>query len=193
MHNYKGSLYLFIGPSGVGKTTLAKALIASQKCSSLKLIPSYTTRAPRPEEKPGVDYHFITQADFDQKLASGFFIEYSTAYKSSYGSSKSDLLEPLKEGFDVLAVVDRVGARAIKKQFPEAVIINIVPPSIDILRERLLTRTKNMTQDVAFRLQKASEELDEEKHEHLAQYAVVNDDLEQTLHELSKLICAHKK
>ena len=193
MQTTKGSLFLIIGPSGVGKTTLAKALIASPKCSHLKLVPSYTTRSPRPEEKPGVDYHFISQADFDKKLAAGFFIESSNAYKNSYGSSRNDLLEPLQEGYDVLAVVDRVGARAIVKQLPEAIVINIVPPTMEILRERLLKRSKNMSHDIEFRLQKAQEELAEEKQEHLAQYTVVNNDLEGALRELQLLMCTQKK
>ena len=196
MHIKKGSLYLFIGPSGVGKTTLVKALIDSKKCSNLRVVPSYTTRPPRPGEKQGVDYHFISQADFEQKLAAGFFIECSTAYKNAYGSRKSDILQALSEGFDVLLVVDRTGARSIKRELPETIIISIAPPDMAALEERLRLRTVKMSseiaQDIMFRLKKAAEEASEEDHECLAQYIIVNDDLDETVEQLICLFCRQK-
>lgn len=196
MHIKKGSLYLFIGPSGVGKTTLAKALMQSKRCSNLKVVPSYTTRPPRPGEKPGVDYHFISQADFEQKLAAGFFIEYSTAYKNAYGSRKSEVLQALSEGFDVLLVVDRAGARSIKRELPETIVISIVPPGMAVLEQRLRLRTVKMTpeiaQDIIFRLKKAAEEASEEEHEYLAQYIIVNDDLDEAVEQLACLMCRQK-
>lgn len=196
MQTTKGSLFLLIGPSGVGKTTIAKALIANKTCSNLKVIPSYTTRQQRPEEKNGVDYHFISCADFDQKLATGFFIETSIAYHASYGSSKYDVLQALLAGFDVLLVVDRNGARSIKKEFPEVIIINIVPKSIEVLHQRLLARaqtvTPEITKEIQFRLKKAREEFTDEQREHLAQYAIVNDDLEQAIKQIELVVCGKK-
>jgi guanylate kinase len=193
MQKTKNTLFLLIGPSAVGKTTLAKALIKSGRCPSVKVIPSYTTRAPRPEEREGIDYYFITQAEFDKKQKEGFFIEYSTAYQNSYGSSKKEVLQALSSGFDVLLVIDRVGVRSILREIPEAYVINIVPTNINVLRERLLKRSAKKPEDIEFRLAKALEELAEEDEEHLAHNTIVNDDLERAVAELVGLICAHKK
>ena len=192
MQKITGTLFLLIGPSAVGKTTLAKALLAHPACANLKLVLSYTTRQPRPEERDGVDYNFITQADFDQKLTEGFFIESSTAYKYSYGVAYNELVGTLNKGSNVLIVVDRAGTRNIIRQLSGAIVINIVPPSIEVLRERLLARPTSQPQDIDFRLKKAAEELAEESQERLATYTIVNDDLEDVLKRLTTLVCGLK-
>src|SRR3990167_753346 len=128
--NRQGKLFVLSGPSGVGKTTLAAMLFARLgKSHNLSRVITYTTKSPRVGEQNGVDYHFITVPEFESKLLSGFFIEYSKSYGHYYGSPRSILLD-LKQGKSLLLVVDQTGACNIKRQFVQAILIWIAPPSI---------------------------------------------------------------
>lgn len=187
-------IFMLIGPSGAGKTTLSGAMVRRSKMRSLiTLVCSYTTRPPRPGELDGIDYHFIAQDDFLKMLQADIFLEYSTAYTFYYGFSRDDIMQILRRGLSVMLVIDRAGARSILRQFPEAVIINIVPPSLTILRERLCKRSGNVVLDNDFRLKKAAEELAEEETDKLADHIIVNDDLELALKDLEQLVFAQLK
>lgn len=171
-----GKLFVISGPSGVGKTTLANAMLdkLGESCG-LERVVTYTTRAPRGQEVPEIDYHYITVADFQQKLAVGFFMEYSRVYDHYYGSPRY-VLDELKSGDSYLLVIDLVGAAKIKVAYPRAVLIWIAPPSLEDLRTRLVGRRVDSTQEIDRRLQIAAQELNQ-----VAQvgfdYELINSDL----------------
>lgn len=184
-----GRLFVIMGPSGVGKTTLVNALIASVGCESVLRVPTYTTRKKRPGEVDGVDYLFITEREFQHKIETEALLEFSRAYKAFYGLGRQNVESELAAGKTVLAVVDRLGAIQIKKLKPDVQVILILPPSIEELRARLEKRSSESAQNVAFRLQQAAEEAAQEKSHPLADYIVVNDRLELALENLKKHVC----
>jgi guanylate kinase len=177
-----GKLFIVFGPSGVGKTTLVKALLSQKKYEGvLQSMCSYTTRAPRAGEQDGVDYHFITPQEFEAKQQEGFFLETSSAYKALYGSSYAQTRALLERGISGIMVIDRAGVEQVLKRMPEAVTIIIVPVHEAVLRERMVARSSQVDKDFEFRLKKAHEELLEEQRFLLAKYSIVNDDLESAL------------
>ena len=182
MTHKTGKLFIVFGPSGVGKTTLVKALLSQKKYQGvLQAICSYTTRAPRPGEQDGADYHFISVQEFEQKQHEGFFLETSSAYKALYGSSYDQTRALLERGVSGIMVIDRAGVEQVLKRMPKSVSIMIVPVHETVLCERLLVRSSLMDKDFEFRLKKAHEELLEEQRFSLAKYSIVNDDLEGAL------------
>lgn len=189
MKQIRGILFVLIGPSGVGKTTLARSVAARCECAErLQLVCTYTTRPPRPGEIEGIDYHFISQGEFVKKLGEGFFLEHSTAYNAYYGVPRATIMHAIAQGSAALLVIDRAGARHILSELPGAVVINIIPPNFEVLVERLEKRRTKKSDHDEFRIKKAREELDEETTEMLAAHTIVNDDLELACKELSGII-----
>lgn len=159
-------------PSGAGKTTIAQALLERRQDVGYSV--SCTTRAPRPGEVDGVNYHFLGRAEFDARVSRGEFAEWAEVHGNRYGTLRSTIAEVLGAGKHVLLAIDVQGARQVVAAFPEAVTIFVVPPSIEVLVERLKARRSESAEALALRLQNARMELREaERYQHV----VENDDL----------------
>jgi guanylate kinase len=176
-------VFVITGPSGVGKGTLIRSLV--QQVPELEVSVSATTRPPRPGEVDGVDYHFLSEEEFDKRLAAGEFVEHADYSGHRYGTLRSELESRLKAGVPVVLEIEIQGARQIRETMPEAVQVFIAPPSLDALRARLVGRGTNSPRDMDARLQTAREELaarDEFAH------VVVNDRLERAVGELVTIV-----
>lgn len=188
--NRLGKLFVISGPSGVGKTTLTRELFVRLNLNyNVYPVITYTTKLPRKGEIPGIDYHYITEEEFKIKLSADFFIEHSKAYGSYYGSPKS-IIQDLDTGKSFLLVVDQVGAYDIKKQYNEAVLIWITPPSIQELTSRLEKRATESNVDMQKRLIIAQNELDTEYKKGCFDYVVQNDIFERSVCNLINILKA---
>ncbi len=170
----RGVLLVVSGPSGVGKGTVMKKLFEMD--NNLYFSVSATTRAPRPGEIDGVHYKFKTREEFEHDIEIGEMLEYAQFSGNYYGTPKSAVEEKLSEGKDVVLEIETQGARNVKKVFPKAVLVYILPPSIDMLRERLIGRQTEDEETVNRRLHTAYSELHEAPE--LYDYFVVNDMVE---------------
>jgi guanylate kinase len=176
-------VFVITGPSGVGKGTLIRSLV--QQVPELEVAVSATTRPPRPGEVDGVDYHFLSEAEFDERLAAGEFVEHAGYSGHRYGTLRSELESRLKAGIPVVLEIEIQGARQIRETMPEAVQVFIAPPSLDALRARLVGRGTNSPRDMEARLRTAREELSaRDEFEHV----VVNDRLERAVAELVAIV-----
>jgi len=182
-----GSAKVFVitGPSGVGKGTLIRGLL--ERVSGLELSVSATTRAPRPGEVDGVDYHFLTPDEFDARVAAGDFVEHATYSGNRYGTRRSELERPLAKGEGVVLEIEVQGARQVRAAIPEAVAVFIAPPSREALRARLLSRGTDSSEQVDARLQTAVRELEAQPE---FAHVVVNDRLEEATGELASIVGA---
>lgn len=186
-----GRLFVVSAPSGAGKTTLVNAAIADlQDIASFNRVITYTTRLPRAGEIHGVDYHFITHEEFQAKITQNYFIEWSSAYKTFYGSP-IHIIEELKKGANFIAIVDFKGAESIKEIYSEACTIWISPPSIGVLAERLLKRGLNTKKDLEFRLSLAQAEMKREGQMKFFDYQIINDDFLTAKELLKKLLLSN--
>lgn len=183
MSNTVGSLYVISGPSGVGKGTVCKALLARD--DSLAYSISATTRAMRPGEIDGVHYHFLTKEDFLSRVERGEFLEWATVYENYYGTLKSFVEEQLKGGKDVILEIDTEGARQVRKLMPEAVLIFLEPPSREELLHRLLGRETDSAEEIAKRQKCLDFELSQAVYYN---YTVVNDEVERAVDEIRQII-----
>ncbi len=180
----KGRLFVISGPSGTGKGTICKELIKDDK---IRLSVSMTTRNPREGEVHGVSYYFATKEEFLQKIDAGGFLEYAEVFGNYYGTPKMEVLELLDEGIDVLLEIDVQGALQIKEVYPEAVLVFILPPSMEELRARLTGRGTETQDVVERRLGEAAKEISYVKQ---YDYAVINDDLEEAIENVKMVIRA---
>ena len=176
---------MITGPSGVGKGTLISAL--RDRIPGLELSVSATTRAPRPGERDGVAYHFLTREQFGERVAAGDFIEHAGYAGNCYGTLRSELDGRLAEGIPVLLEIEVQGARQIREKMPEAVQVFIAPPSRDTLRERLLSRGTDSPEEVDRRLETADAEMAAQPE---FTHVVVNDRLEVAVEQLAELVNA---
>ncbi len=183
----KGLLFVVSAPSGAGKTTLCKELAAS--VSGLWSSISYTTRKPRPDEQEGREYRFIDDAMFQDMAQRNEFVEWAPVYGHSYGTPRAPLEEKRECGVDVLLEIDSQGAMQIKRKYPDAVYIYILPPSMDALRARLMQRASDTPEEVQRRLQKAREEVWSYREYY---YIIKNDDLKRAYKELESIILAER-
>jgi guanylate kinase len=176
-------VFVITGPSGVGKGTLIRSLL--QQVPELEVSVSATTRPPRPGEVDGVDYHFMSEAEFDERLAAGDFVEHASYSGHRYGTLRSELEGRVNAGAPVVLEIETQGARQVREAMPEAVQVFIAPPSLDALKARLVGRGTNSPRDMEARLRTAREELaarDEFSH------VVVNDRLERAVGELVTIV-----
>ncbi len=178
-----GNLFIVSAPSGAGKTSLLKALLKAD--DNLALSVSHTTRPPRPGEQDGVDYHFVSVEEFVARAGEGAFLEQAQVFDNYYGTSEESVKSQLQSGLDVVLEIDWQGARQVRKAFPEAVSIFIIPPSIAALRERLGNRGQDDEDVIERRMKDARKEL---SHYAEYDYLVVNDRFEDALHDLACII-----
>jgi guanylate kinase len=167
----------------VGKGTLIRGL--RERIPELELSVSATTRDPRPGERDGVEYHFLSDEEFDRRLAEGDFVEHAEYSGHRYGTLRSELERRAAEGVPVGLEIEVQGARQIRERMPEACQIFIAPPSLEALRARLVGRGTNTPEDVERRLQTAREELEAEPE---FPHVVVNDRLEKAVDELESIV-----
>lgn len=182
-------IFVISAPSGTGKTTIARKL--KEELPEIELIVSYTTRKPRPEEKDGVNYHFITETQFQKMVEEDAFAEWAQVYENYYGTPKKEILEGLAKGKKVLLTLDTQGARSIIKKFPDAVLIGILPPSIKEQERRIRNRKGLSEQEIKKRLISAREErqiLMKEYH-----FRLVNKNLESTVNKIRNIILKKSK
>jgi guanylate kinase len=176
-------VFVITGPSGVGKGTLIRGLM--ERIDGLELSVSATTRAPRPGEQDGVDYHFLTREEFDRRVAGGEFVEHADYAGRSYGTLRSELEERMAAGTPVVLEIEVQGARQVRAAMGEAVQVFIAPPSLDALRTRLIGRGTDDSEEVERRLRVAEEELTAQPE---FAHVVVNDRLEDALERLSAIV-----
>lgn len=176
----RGLLLVVSSPSGAGKTTLARRLLAEH--ASLRFSVSYTTRPRRGREQPGVDYHFVSDIEFDHMIAAGAFAEWCVVHGRRYGTALPTLRQAIASGGQVLLDIDYQGAEKLQQEFPdEARLVYILPPSLEVLAERLRSRATDDPAVIEARLRKAADEL---RHYSQYDYLVFNRDLEQAYAEL---------
>ena len=178
-----GRLFVVSAPSGAGKTTIIAK--AAQELTTLAVTISATTRRPRPGERDGVDYYFISPREFEQKIGEGAFVEWAEVHGNRYGTLKTEVERRLAQGCTLLFELDVQGMRSLKRIYPETVSIFIVPPSIEELERRLTVRGANEADDMAMRLRKAREEM---RARDEFDYVVVNDDVERAAEEFIGII-----
>ena len=178
-----GHVFVITGPSGVGKGTLIRGLL--ERVPGLELSVSATTRPPRPGEGHGVDYHFLSDEEFERRVANGDFVEHAGYSGNQYGTLRSELERRMAEGAGVVLEIEVQGARQIRAAMPEAVQVFIAPPSVEALRARLVGRGTDAPADVEARLATALQELEAEKE---FEYVVVNDRLEQATEALAGIV-----
>jgi len=183
----RGIVFILSAPSGAGKTTLSRYILA--RIPNLSLSISYTTRTPRPGEIDGHDYHFISDSHFLQLCESKAFAEWALVHGSLYGTARAPLDEALPQGRDFLLDIDVQGARQLKAVYPEAISIFVLPPSWSELEKRLRSRGTDHEEVIARRLQRARDETQELGS---YDYLIVNEHLEQATTLLSAIIQAER-
>ena len=176
-------VFVITGPSGVGKGTLIRGLL--ERLPTLELSVSATTRAPRPGERNGVDYHFIDAARFDRHVAAGDFIEHASYSGNRYGTLRSEVDGRLVAGAPVVLEIEVQGARQVREAMPDAVAVFIAPPSLSVLRSRLEQRATDNAEQVERRLQTAERELQARRE---FSHVIVNDQLEQATDDLAAIV-----
>jgi guanylate kinase len=181
----RGRLFIVAAPSGAGKSTLVNALLAREPGITLSI--SHTTRAPRPGDADGVQYHFVDRANFERMIAQGAFLEHAEVFGNYYGTSR-DAVEPtLRDGRDVLLEIDWQGAQQVRRAMPECVSIFILPPSRAELERRLRTRATDSEATIEKRLAASRDEI---AHAHEFDCIVVNDRFEDAVAALQSIVHA---
>lgn len=185
--NNKGLLIVVSGPSGAGKDTICQKLIKEN--SNIWMSVSMTTRKPRPLEKNGVDYFFVSSEEFENKINDNTFLEYASYNDNYYGTPKDKVEEKLNEGKDVILVIDINGAINIKKIIPSALFIFIMPPDMETLKNRLIGRKTESKDKVVKRFITAYNEVNNYKKYN---YVVVNDKVEDAVNKVKSIIQSEK-
>lgn len=180
------TLYIISAPSGAGKSSLLKALL--QADPQLGLSVSHTTRALRPGEQNGVDYHFVDVASFQKLIGQQAFLEHARVFDNWYGTAEAALRGQLEQ-HDVVLEIDWQGARQVRERFPDALSVFIAPPSIAALRERLSSRGQDSDAIIARRMRDAQSEL---SHYAEYDYLIINDIFEQALQDLEHIVAAQR-
>ena len=185
----KGMMFVLSSPSGVGKTTLTKKLAENNSQFAISI--SHTTRKPRPNEIDGKDYYFVTQEEFDVLIKKNDFYEFANIFDNNYGTHKETVIKLLSQGKDVLFDIDWQGTLQLKKISDlNIVCIFILPPNINVLRDRLLNRHKGQEELIEKRMNKFNEEL---SHWNQYNYVVTNDDLNICYEKIKSIIASEKK
>ena len=182
-----GCLFIVAAPSGGGKTSLVRHLV--ERVERITVSVSHTTRNKRPGEKHGTDYFFVPFEEFQAMIAQQAFVEHAHVFDHLYGTSYAQISERLSEGIDIVLDIDWQGAQQIKRYFPDAVSIFIIPPSLTALRDRLIQRQQDDESVIAKRMQRAQDEL-----QHYAEfdYLIVNDDFGQAANDLAMIVASQR-
>ncbi|MCV6612206.1 MAG: guanylate kinase [Amphritea sp.] len=185
--NQLGTLYVISAPSGAGKTSLVKALLAqdAQVCVSV----SHTTRDMRPGEENGKDYNFVSMDEFNAMIEQGQFLEYAEVFTNKYGTSLLWVEEQLQQGRDVILEIDWQGAEQVRRLMPECLSVFILPPSAEELRQRLTGRGTDADEVINHRMSEAKSEM---SHYGEYEYLIINDDFDTALNELQAVFSARR-
>ena len=185
--DHPGNLFVVSAPSGAGKSSLVRAL----REFDARVYPSvsHTTRAPRGQEKHGREYYFVSDAEFDAMVANSGFVEWANVHSRRYGTAKRSLEERIQSGTDVLLEIDYQGALQVKRAFPNAVLIFILPPSWDELRARLENRGEDAPEVIELRLKNAEEEMAQVAK---FDFVIINELFESALFDLKAIIHAQR-
>ncbi len=181
-----GKLFILSAPSGTGKSTIADRLL--KQVEGIRRVVTATTREPRPGEKPGVDYIFMTREEFEEGIRNGLFLEYANVYGNYYGTPRDQIEKNMKEGYDSLLVIDVQGAFKVKKIFPEAVSIFLLPPSLEELRRRMIGRGYRDS-NTQIRLETAKGEIPCARS---FDYIIINDFIDKAVEQLRSIIIASR-
>ncbi len=183
----KGNIYIFSGPSGAGKSSVIKGLMAGVKGLGYSI--SHTSRPPRHSETNGVDYHFVSEAEFRRMIDEGAFVEWATVYDHLYGTSFEGLRSQTEKGMDVILDIDSQGAKNIRSFFRDSILIFILPPSLEALEQRLRARATDSADVIEGRYKKAVSDL---KNCEWYDYLIINDDLEKAISDAGAIILADR-
>lgn len=187
MLSRKSFLFVVSAPSGTGKTTLCRALLRHD--TALAYSVSATTRSKRAKEVEGQDYYFMTDDEFSTSIAQGAFVEWEEVYGSRYGTLHSELLGKLDNGRDVILDLDVKGALHVKSIYPESVAVFLLPPTMEELRHRLITRGREGKELIEVRLSQARSEIERARE---FDYVVVNDTLAESTSKLAAILDAER-
>ena len=182
-----GTLYVISAPSGAGKTSLVKALL--EKVDRIGVSVSHTTRFPRPGEKDGVNYNFVSEDEFKKMIEASAFLEQAEVFGNYYGTSQAWVEQKLSSGEDVILEIDWQGAQQVRRLIPSMKSIFIVPPSREALAQRLNSRGQDSAEVIAARMAEATQEM---SHYGEFDYLVINDDFDQALEALIAIVIANR-
>lgn len=182
-----GSLFIVAAPSGGGKTSLVKKLI--NDLNNIDVAISHTTRDKRANEASGVDYFFVDESTFNTMIQQNAFVEYAQVFNHFYGTSIAQIQQRLQAGTDVVLDIDWQGARQIKRLFPDSVSIFVIPPSLEVLQQRLTDRQRDNAQVILDRMQRAHDEM---SHYEEFDYLIVNDIFDVAASELKSIVVAQR-
>jgi guanylate kinase len=182
-----GLIFIISAPSGTGKTTLVREVI--QKLPGLQFSVSFTTRLPRPNEKEGEDYHFVSHSTFQKMVEKNSFLEWAEVLGNRYGTPRPDFKKLELEGVDLILDIDTQGAKKVMKEIGQPVLIYLLPPSLKVLKERLVNRGGDSLEMVKFRLSNARRDIEEAHGYH---YVIVNDSMEDAVKKLESIIIAER-
>jgi len=183
----RGLVFIISAPSGTGKTTLVKEVI--QQLPGLQFSVSFTTRLPRPNEREGEDYRFVSHAAFQRMVEKNEFLEWAEVLGNRYGTPRPDLKKLESEGIDLILDVDTQGAKKAMKEIEQPLLIYLLPPSLKVLRERLLNRGVDSLEMVKFRLSNARRDIEEAYWYH---YVIVNDRIGDAIEKLKSIIISER-
>ena len=183
----KGILFVLSAPSGAGKTSISRELLARHP--ELRESISYTTRAMRPGEKDGVDYHFVSRERFDRMVREGAFVEWAEVHGNCYGTARETLRQASEQGCDILLDIDVQGAAQLRASNLEGVFLFILPPGMNELRQRLAGRNTDSAEVIERRMNNAAGEIREAIH---FDYIVVNDDLQEAIATVEAILVAER-
>ena len=187
MDNFPGNLFVVAAPSGVGKSSLVKALMELD--AKVRPSVSHTTRAPRGQEKHGREYFFVSPGEFDQMVEGNAFLEWAHVHGQRYGTSRKAIEDRIAQGADVILEIDFQGAIQVKKLFANAVLIFILPPSWEELKSRLHNRGEDAPDIIELRLKNAAEEMAQAKE---FDYVIINELFETALFDLKAIVHAQR-
>ncbi len=182
-----GLIFIISAPSGTGKTTLVKEVM--QRLPGLRFSVSYTTRLPRQNEKEGEDYLFVSHSVFQKMIENNEFLEWAEVLGNRYGTPRPDLKELESEGVDLILDIDTQGAKKVLKEVAQPVLIYLLPPSLKVLRERLVNRGVDSLESIKFRLSNARKDMEEAYRYH---YVIINDKIEEAVEKLRCVIVAER-